>query len=49
MKVPEREIGDQKFMIRPGLGESKTAEGFLRDIKDGIFNALVNKNVHQKI
>ena len=22
----EREIEDQKFMIRPGLGESKTAE-----------------------
>jgi len=49
MKVPEREIGDQKFMIRPGLGEAKKAEGFLRDIKDGIFSALVNKNLHQKI
>ena len=47
--VNEREIEDQKFMIRPGLGESKTAEWFLRDIKDSIFRALVNKNLHQKI
>ena len=47
--VNEIETDDRKFMIWPGLGESKTAEGFLRDIKDGIFSALVNKNVHQKI
>ena len=45
----EREIEDQKFMIRPGLGESKTAEGFLRDIKHGIFSALVNKNVQRTL
>ena len=47
--VNEREIEYQNFMIRPGLGESKTAEGFLRDIVDGICSALVNKNIHQKI
>ena len=47
--VNEREIEDQKFMIRPGLGESKTAKWFLRDIKDGIFSALVNINLHPQI
>ena len=43
----EREIEDQKFMIRPGLGESKTAEGFLRDIEMILLSGQVSKNLDQ--
>ncbi len=45
--VNETEIEDQKFMIRPGLGESKTAEGFLRDIEMILLSGQVSKNLDQ--
>ena len=45
--VIEIETDDRKFMIRPGLGESKTAEGFLRDIEMILLSGQVSKNLDQ--